>query len=264
MLPGEHTVTAEIAERYERPLREMNALHNLVVEMLSPAHGEWKVPRRGLNPFVVVTVAGLTVKAAKTFRAIQVLLEHGLVDDAKALIRVLFETTITVLFILQRNSRQRTRQYHAHDAINMLKMLEHWKRTPGLKRGASKDALAAAQTLVALSSKKVPAGVNVRKHWSGLGSLTDAAKAVGHERMYATLYRYTSTAAHATDFGAHVDALTKPGELVFNLPPSSEGVAAAASIASEVFWLLATRIDKRFALGYEIRLAVHKVTEIPA
>lgn len=166
---------------------------------------------------------------------------------------------MAVLFILQRNSRQRARQFHAHDAMNMLKMLEHWARTPGLKR-SSRKGLAHAQALVALHQRKLPAGVDVKKHWSGLGSIENVAKKLGYERMYATLYRYTSASAHATDFGAHVDALTNREELLFNLSPTPESVDRLAVTTREMFWLLANRLDQRFQLGFEIRLLVHKVT----
>jgi hypothetical protein len=110
MLPLEQNVSSQIAVKHERVLREMNALHELFIKMLTPRRGKWEVARRGLDAYVLVTIAGLAVKAAKTFRSVHLLLERGLVDDAKALVRVLFETTVTALFILQRKSRERTRQ----------------------------------------------------------------------------------------------------------------------------------------------------------
>ena len=260
MLPLEKEVGSEIATKHERVLREMNALHNLFIKMLTPRRAKWEVARRGLDPLVLVTIAGLAMKAAKTFRSVQILLERGLVDDAKALVRVLFETTVTALFILQRKSRERTRQYHAYDARNTMKMLEHWKRTPGLKRKVTKAVLAQANELVTTTAKGLPSGVDIKKHWSGLGSLENVAKAIGLEGMYATLYRFMSTSAHATDVGAHVDAVTKPGELQFNLLPTTNDVDHVALVAREVLWILSSRINNRFALGFELRLVAHKIT----
>lgn len=261
MLPHEKVVADEIATTHAANLKAMTELHDLVVEILTV--GEWEVPRRGLSALVVVTVAGLMMKAAKTFRAIQILAEKGLVDDAKALIRVLYETSVAVLFILQKHSRQRARQYHAHDASNTLKMIDHWKRTLGLTRKATKKALADASHLLAVWSKGLPQTVDFKRHWSGLGSFEAAAKAIGHEKMYATLYRYTSTSTHATDFGAHVDAVSDKEQLLFDITPSLRSVGGISGSAREVLWIVMSRVDQRFRLGYATRLNPHKVTAIP-
>jgi len=87
-LPHETEVSTEIAAKYYVQLDAMTRLHDAVVAMLSA--GSWTIQKkRGLNPNVVRTMFGLLTKASKTFRAIQILCERGLLDDAKALVRVL-------------------------------------------------------------------------------------------------------------------------------------------------------------------------------
>ncbi len=90
---------------------------------------------------------GLLTKGCKNFRSIQILCERGLHDDASALVRVLMETTVAVLFILQKASRRRALGFHAHSIGQSLKMLDEWKKTPGLKRKATKAALKQTQIL---------------------------------------------------------------------------------------------------------------------
>ena len=105
MLPHEPEVAAAIRAKYSGQLAAMTDLHDAVVRMMTA--GSWTVTRRrGLSPNVARTMMGLLTKACKTFRSIQILTERGLHEDASALVRVLFETTIVVLFILQKRSRE--------------------------------------------------------------------------------------------------------------------------------------------------------------
>ena len=136
-LPYETEVSTEIAAKHRVQLDAMTKLHDAVVVMMSA--GSWTIQNtRGLNPVVVQTMMGLLTKASKTFRAIQVLCECGLHEDANALVRVLMETTVAIAFILQKKSKERTLIYHAHVIAQNIKMLNDWKNTRGLKRKATK------------------------------------------------------------------------------------------------------------------------------
>src|SRR5690348_11510722 len=122
---------AEIGMKYRVQLNGMTALHDTVVSMVSAR--SWTIrKRRGVNPFVVKTMMGLLAKAGKTFRAIQILCERGFREDANALVRVLMETTVAIIFILQKRSKERTLIYHAHGIAQGIKMLNEWKNTAGL------------------------------------------------------------------------------------------------------------------------------------
>ena len=44
------------------------------------------------------------------------------------------ETTIAIVFILQKKSKERALIYHLHGTSQQIKMLNEWKNTRGLKR----------------------------------------------------------------------------------------------------------------------------------
>jgi Family of unknown function (DUF5677) len=255
-LPHEAAVAAEIATRYSASVLAMTALLGVVVDMLSV---DWEVPTRGLNRTVVFTVIGLLVKACKTFRSIQILIERGLAADANALMRVLMEATVAILYILQKQSRERALIYHAYSMAQSLKMLREWKQTPGLKRKAPKAAIEAAERELAQYQRRLPAGVDVRSHWSGKASLQHAMRALRGDVMYATLFRHTSSASHASDFAAHVE-FDPAGNMIFKLAPvADDDVIGRGGVAREVLWIAANRINERFKLGFDAALAPHKV-----
>lgn len=139
MLPHEAEVTVEIENKYRAQLQAMTALHEAVIGMLTV--GSWKIGKPGLNCVVVETMLGLLTKACKTFRTIQILCERGLQGDADVLVRVLMETTVAVVFILQKKSRERARIYHAHGIAQYVKLLNGWATTRGLKRKVTKKRM---------------------------------------------------------------------------------------------------------------------------
>lgn len=259
MLPHELEVTTVIAAKYRIQLAAMNALHNLVVEMLSGGMLTITKPR-GLKRFVVETVVGLLVKACKTYRAIQSLCERGLHDDAQALVRVLMETTVAIHFILQKKSIERALIYHAHGIAQSIKMLNEWKQTKGLKRKATATHLAEANAGLAAYLSKLPPGTNVKKHWSGKASLQEAVIALKGNAMYATLYRHTSSISHGSDFGNQVEFDPATGHMIWQIEPTVDGFEAPTYAARELLLNAATRIDDRLGLGFASRLAWHKLT----
>ncbi len=172
-LPHETEVTTQIAAKHRVQLQAMTELHDTVVVVMSA--GSWTIQKkRGLNLVVAQTMIGLLTKAAKTFRAIQVLCERGLHEDADALVRVLMETTVAIWFILQKTSKERTLIYHAHGIAQRIKMLNDWKNTRGLKRKATKAMLKQANEALADYMKRLPPETDVKRHWSGKGSLQEA------------------------------------------------------------------------------------------
>ena len=65
-----------------------------------------------------------------------------------------------------------------------------------LGRGGSRVVAARARIL----GERLPAGTDFQRHWSRKASLLEAAKAVHAEAIYATVFRFTSSKTHATDF----------------------------------------------------------------
>ena len=248
----------EIAAKHRVQLDAMTKLHDAVVAMMSA--GSWTIQnKRGLNPVVVQTMIGLLTKASKTFRAIQVLCERGLQDDANALVRVLMETTVAIAFILQKKSKERTLIYHAHGIAQNIKMLNHWKNTRGLKRKATKAMLTQANEALDDYMKRLPLGVDVRRHWSGKPNLQEAVKTLRGDVMYAALYRFTSSISHASDFGAHFEVDPASDDLIWEIEPQVRGFEVPSYAARELFWNAANRIDQRLGLGYAATLAPHKL-----
>lgn len=258
-LPHETEVLTEIAAKHRVQLDAMTKLNDAVVAMISV--DSWTIQNtRGINRTVVETMIGLLTKAAKTFRAIQVLCERGLHDDANALVRVLMETTVAIAFILQKKSKERTLIYHAHVMAQNIKMLNDWKNTPGLKRKATKAMLKQANEELAVSMKRLPLGTDVKRHWSGKANLQEAVKALRGDVMYASLYRFTSSISHASDFGAHFEADPASDDLLWEIEPQVRGFEAPSYAARELLWNAANRIDQRLGLGYAATLAPHKLT----
>jgi hypothetical protein len=254
LLVGEPEIRAEIADRHHADIEAMTALGRVVTGMFG---GSWTFQPRGVDRLVVYTVAGLLAKACKTFRSIQLLCERGFTADATALMRVLGETNVAVAFILQKRSRDRARIYHAFGIWQSIKMLNHWKQTPGLKRKATKAAFAGAYAGLQVWTKDLPPGTDYKSHWSGTGTLQNAMKALRSDIMYATLMRHTSQFVHVSDIGEHVKI--ENNHVVFHVVPTSEAVEGTSAVAREMLWMAANRIDQRLKLGYAGALALHRV-----
>lgn len=108
----------------------------------------------------------------------------------------------------------------------------------------------------------LPKGTNVSRHWSGKGSMQEAAKAVKALRgdlLYATFFRFTSSISHATDFGIHFTTDPKTGDLVWEIGPTVKGFETPSYAARQLFWNAANRIDERLGLGFASTLAPYKL-----
>lgn len=256
-LPHEAEVIADIATKYRAELDAMTGLHDAVVGMMSA--DSWTIGKRGLDGPTIETVIGLLTKACKTFRSIQVLCERGLIEDADALVRVLMENTVAIAFILQKKPRERVKIYHAHTIAQGIKMLNDWKNTAGLKRKATKKLIKQANDGLAEWAKGLPVGTDFKHHWSGKRNLQEAVKALRGDVLYATLYRFTSSITHASDFGSHVEIDEASGDRIWQIEPRAKGFEAPSFAARELLWSAANRIDERFGLGFSAALAPHKL-----
>ena len=252
-LPHEAEAIADISRTFAAELEAMTRLHNAVVDMMSV--GSWTIGKRGIDGLLFDTMIGLLTKACKTFRAIQILCERGFIDDADVLVRVLMENAVAILFILQKKPRERARIYHAHGMTQSIKMLNEWRRTPGLKRKATNKVMKEADEELASLTKSLPAGTDFTHHWSGKRNFQEAVKALRGDAMYATLYRYTSSVAHTSDFGGHVEIEHSSGDRIWQIEPRACGFEAASYAARDLFWLAANRIDQRLGLGFSAVLA---------
>ncbi len=253
-------ITAAIANKYRNQLDLMTGLHDAVLGMMRTP---WTIGKPGLNRIIFYTVIGLLTKACKTFKSIQVLCERGLHEDADALVRVLLETTTAILYILHENSTERALIYHAHGMHQQLKMLKHWRDVPTLAALATDERLAQARAGLDSYLKRLPGDTNVSRHWSGLSGLDAALKSLGDEVTYATSFRFSSAIIHGNDFGAHfeVDAGDAFDDLVWQLEPRVRGFEAPSYAARQLLWNAADRVNDRFGLGFETKLAPFRLSD---
>jgi hypothetical protein len=185
MLPDEERSRPDIAAVLNPYTAEMNRLLNVALTLI-PASGFKATRSARVDQIVVYTIIGLYVKALKTFRAIQVVCEAGLTQDAIALLRVQFETTVAILFILQRNTRLRARMYHARIYVKRLGILRTWKGRKGLKRKVTKDDVHGTEAALL----KILNGLTAMKRWPAkhwyTPRLPAAVKALGRARRTRT------------------------------------------------------------------------------
>jgi hypothetical protein len=139
-------------------------------------------------------------------------------------------------------------------------MLNEWKETKGVKRKATAKHLREAAAALAIYQSKLPGGVDVKRHWSGKANLREAVLALRGDVAYATLYRYTSSISHGSDFGNQFQSDPVTGEPIWELEPTVDGFEAAIYAARELLLNAALRIDKRMGLGFAQRLEWHKLT----
>lgn len=209
---------------------------------------------RGLNQGVLMITSGILAKACKTVRAIRVAAAVGSGQDASILLRALFESTIALLWILQRDSKRRATLFAAHEDQRWLVIVEEHRKTPGLKRVFGKNALAIAQANVDRWRKllKNPSQVDsVRKHWfgSGLRGATDAlGYRSGWRRAYETLYRQTSAFSHGSDANAHLFQNPVTGNPGVKLLPGFDELHKVIPMACVLVLEMATRLISRLGM----------------
>jgi hypothetical protein len=294
MLPDEDRAKAEIAETLKPCAAEMNRLLEVALTLI-PSSGFRATRTAQVDEIVVWTIIGLYVKALKTFRSIEIVCQSGLTQDAIALLRVHFETTVAILFILQRNTKLRARMYHARIYVKHLTLLRTWKTRKGLKRKVSKSALHDAEVpllkiingLTGITrwpakhwyTPRLPAAVKALKrarrtgkravaaereaiealvvalgnHFSGR-SIWDAANALQWMTAYETLYRYTTFFSHGEDFHQHVEIKADGGMVLKLIPAADADTVRTMETASLFLWLVATKMDKHFAMERESAL----------
>jgi hypothetical protein len=212
---------------------------------------------RGLNIGIVYLAASILAKGCKTFRAIHAAARAGCGQDASILLRALFESTMALLYILQRDSRRRAILYGAHEAQRKLVLVEETRKTPGQKRFFKKADLEKAKARVDQWSTLVTAAevASVRKHWSGRGGLESATKKLGRRsgwpRVYTMMYRYLSAFSHGSDSSAHIFMANDAATPVLKLLPGTDELDRVLPMACMHLLAMAERFNQRLGLELE-------------
>lgn len=201
---------------------------------------------RGSNPAAVQVVMALFTKACKTYRAVQLLCEAGLAEDAHNANRTLLEVMIAVGWLLQKHTRKRVDMYLAHLAKRDEKLLKIWRQTKGLKHYAKKRSFKIVAEQIAASEKTLGAAqvAKLADTYSGM-NLRDTAHAIKAGITYELYYRLASKYPHGSDITSHAGVPEDGGPgLVLNIVPGpSDELGRAARTASA--FLIAMAVHHR-------------------
>jgi len=222
--------------RYGRPetwarLADLDGLLNRV----------WNSPRFSIaqrRSWRRIILMLLFAKGLKTHRALQILGSQGYGEDAIVLLRSLFQVVVTAQYLVGNDSRTRFARYRAYHAVPL--------------------AVAAAKNpKVSLPVAKLEANARRAKNrfkfssgafgWAGI-SLEAAAKEVGQQGVYDSLYRVGSQYEH-TMFWSIVSFADRGTVFQASRDPSGAHVdKVLASSYSEIL-ILSEVVIRSFSLG---------------
>jgi hypothetical protein len=130
-LPGEESARESVERTFAKSLAQVDACLALGVKLLQRT-SSFVVTRKRTEK-VGLVVMGLYMKALKTVRAIRIVASPDLVEDGFVLCRSLLETTVAILYVLQKDSPRRADEYIAHTLGSGVSLEETFKRV-GLNR----------------------------------------------------------------------------------------------------------------------------------
>lgn len=251
-LPDEEKAREDIAQRFGDLFVSAERLHNATVEILTRGKLVVRNPTdhgRG----VVVLISSMLTKACKTFRAIQLTSEGGLGQDASVLARQLFETTVAVKFILQKDSRLRAAMFGAHEDQRFLVLVEKAVEIGGFETVGTPEMLEKAREKVRAWNEVIPAHAvdSVRRHWSGNHGLEWAAREVDLLSAYTMMYRYTSAFAHGSDASAHFFVTHAEDVPTLKLSPGDDQVRAVLVSSMALMAKIVETVNEVLGLGEE-------------
>lgn len=260
MLPEEAKRAAQVRSAHNEALEEMRRAGVPIATMFQA--GEWKIGNtRGLERWIVFVLAGLLAKAFKTYRGILALCELGLGNDAAVLLRQLLETDAAIHWLLQKDTRRRSKFLLAHAALRRQIQFDQMLNERGLRRVSKKvHPLISDLTAKAVSHLSPDEIKPLRRHWSGLsGGLEEVTKRLGRHwhNAYVMVYRDTSSTAHVADALKHLEMNRESGAFApfIKVTPDDDELPRVPKLAVTFMLGAAQRIDKRLSLGYGSRLS---------
>jgi hypothetical protein len=254
-LPGEPRGRAAVGQAYQKELADLDTLLRLGLEIVST--GTLTIGnKRGLDDVVIKVVLALYVKACKTTRAIRLVAASGLPEDALVLTRSLFETCVAILFILHKTPRRRAQMYLAHIPVRTKKVLEAWRRTPGLKRQVTKALLSAADEGLRDAEQRLGKKVvdRLRSGYSGM-NIEQTAAQLGIAKTYQVFYRHASSFSHVSDVSEHMTFESDGTPILKVAAGPARTIRQSLVMAHRIFWTTLNRVDARFGLGHEGEVA---------
>lgn len=243
-LPGEIPLCTQLAQDYAELFAHAENAHQAAVGVVLRVETAL-IESSASNKGVSVVIAGLLTKALKTFRAIQLVCEAGLGQDASVLLRQLFETTLAVGFILKTDSVNRATMLVVHERQRHLVMLRELRRLSGTEGIATDEDVKAAEHVLQVTADHLGADLvdSVRRHWSG-NSVEWAAGELGLSSFYGTLYRITSSIAHGSDVMTHFSLDISSGTPTLKLIPTDDHIVPVLISAGTLLRMLTDWTNK--------------------
>ena len=194
-------------------------------------------------------------KAWKTLRSIRRVSDQGHSQDAAVLVRVLYETVVRGLYILQRDCSHRTKLYLGFATLRRAQMIAAWTRTKGLKRSGARH-LKQVESAVDDAAKVAGLSVEELKRQSAIfGNVEALGKELRFEGAYNTAYRSQSFTAHGYDVADHLH-FGDDGTINLKLLPGGDKELTLALLTGELlFWTLVSRFSIRFGLKNKRQLS---------
>lgn len=225
----------------------------------------------------VSTAIAFFVKVSTSFRAVIHLCEAGLDRNAMPVSRSLFETTVTLTFLVRQRvslyrfynkqkpktplelfgkkltTEFRTELYHAWCILWEEKVFEQWQKTPGIKQ-------AAKQVLKKISKSERPYVDSIGQDWVkqikgkntcvGLGIL-DFAESLGasFHRWYRTVYAGDSQHVHQSDAMSYLIKRESKDTFSPRWFTSAADIRNTLLYAATIYLLCVAELDKRFRFG---------------
>lgn len=285
MLTNEESRCAEIRRTLAPLLHATTAFHDFAAGILVGPMEDGRpgfqitVPRRLAH--AAHEALHLYVRAVKQHRAVQILGEHGLGQDALANSRHLFETALALEFILRPrltlkangvrlpavkgfplSPEFRTRLYRANMTLERDRMHRAFQKTRGARRYSTKRERADLAGDLAAVEKEIGTQWTKRLKWSkdfsGVG-MRDLAVSLGLGTDYTVAYRRQSWAVHPVTPYGHVGLPDDEGDDgALLVEPSGTDVARAIVTANTLLGGCVGRLSLTFGLGLGGELHRHK------
>lgn len=268
MLPGEHRARQLLRRAFSSDF----ALARQVLELGYRVHHdlcEEETSRFG-NLAKGICV-GLYTKMCKQYRSIHALCELGLTDDAEILVRTMFETCLSVLFLLRKRAilrhgkrlppkpiggqfsvSFRAELYTADQALQLDKRVRDWLSTTRLKRNGKRLECVATDWVDTARKAVGDDWLKWLKTGSTFGlSIEIMAKNLGMGIWYSAVYRPQSAKVHAADADQHLESDDFLPVITPKLKPNTTTTTMPLRLANILIMMAGDLINSRFRLGHD-------------
>lgn len=255
-LPGEESARESVERAFAGDLAEIDSCLALGVKLVQRTDSF--VVTRQRTEKVGLVVLGLYMKALKTVRAIRLVSGPDLVEDGCVLCRVLLETTVAILYVLQRDSPRRADEYIAHTLMRTGWAMEGWARTPGLKVAGRRIEQQVEKQKKPFEKRLGAARLEqLKRSYSGM-SLEQTFALVGLKRLYQTLYRRLSAHPHAADLPSHAAPSDKGGLQLKAGTSDMQNLKFLLDSTRLLFCAVMQRVSQAMDMGYEAEIEALK------